>query len=183
MRPRTLHRIAGSAREAALADLDGSADRGVAEQIVGPGNTAPYPSRWSDGSFGVLYAAFEYETSIAEHGYHLARVLREFRARKGFHPRSHLVFDVSSRLDDVRREDPRLSDPIDYSFARARGRSLHRSGSNGVIYWSTRRSGGTCVGIFRRSVIEHPAVVARLGYAWDGERLEAFEEPISPLVF
>ena len=197
MKARAFHRVTRRAQDQALRDLDGGSDRGAAERILNAGYAlrrdavaaliaAPfaslYPSRWSDGGFGVLYAACELETSLVEHGFHLARVLREIGKPRGFHPRSHIVFDVSARLDDVRAEDPRYSDPDDYAFARTRGQELHLGGSNGVVYSSARCRGGVCGGIFRPDVVERPAIAAGVGYAWDGEHLEAFAQPVSPIV-
>ncbi len=140
-------------------------------------------SRWSDGTFGVLYGARDLQTAIIEHGFHLSQFLHEARAPRRFHPRVHFAFDLTDTLCDVRREDSALFDPSDYTLSQRRGRELYLAGVNGVLYPSVRNAGGVCAGIFKPEIIAKPAVVTRrLGYLWDGAYLEPFQAPVSPII-
>ena len=199
MTPRKLHRVTRLPVDDAYAGLEGDGDRGVATLIAGstrPRKAAvvtghqlvlapfrfPTASRWSNGSYGVLYAAYDVATALVEHGFHLARFLRDAGWEPRFLARAYVAFDVARRLHDVRSEDPRFSDPDDYAFARERGHALHAAGANGVIYRSARRLEGVCAGIFKPAIVTRPAIVSMVGYRWDGAELVAFRQTEGPIV-
>lgn len=155
-----------------------------AERISGPGTSAimaafthlnPEGSRFSDGSYGVYYAAESLETAVAEVSHHRAR----FLARTAEPP---LELDlrcyrlaVRSRLLDVRGQGRPLHDPQDYSAAQAFARGLRERGHPGIVYDSVRRSGGQCVALFTPRAAQPPARQAEhVSLVWDGERISAW---------
>ncbi len=96
-----------------------------ADRISGP-NTAPVmasfthtqPSRFSDGSFGVYYAANDEATAIAETVYHRARFLRDAGfANERLDMRVYTA-TIKGALDDLRAKTARskLYDPKSYAF-------------------------------------------------------------------
>ena len=110
----------------------------VEERVSGPGaswvmasftHLNPKGSRFSDGSYGVYYAARELETAIAETTFHLGR----FYAATADPPHAEDMRVLSGRVDtrfhDLRGGDPRWRaclDPEDYAASRALGRQPAR---------------------------------------------------------
>lgn len=159
-----------------------------AERVCGPGASPimaafthiGFPSRFSDGRFGVYYAANCFEGALAEVLYHRARFLRasdepscEFDLR---------VYEgrIDTRLHDVRGGYPEIHSPGDYTAAQQLGARLRRSGSAGVVYESVRYPSGENLGILRPSVLAaaggQPHVVqgAHVRVAWDGEQMHRY---------
>jgi hypothetical protein len=137
----------------------------------------PQGSRFSDGSYGVYYAARELETAIAETTFHLGR----FYAATGDPPHAEDMRALSGRIDarfhDLRGGNPRWRaclDPDDYSASRALGQSLCAAGSNGVVWPSVRRTGGQCLGAFRPKAVGIPVQDRHLRYHWDGRQISRY---------
>ncbi len=128
-------------------------------------------SRFSDGRFGVFYAARERATAVAETRHHHGRFLAATRQGPMHLPMRLYHVAIDARLHDLRpvgAAPEAVHDPDDYAAARALGHALHAAGSAGVAYRSVRRPGGQCVGLFRprgASACLHAAVLL---YAWDG---------------
>jgi hypothetical protein len=158
----------------------------VEERVSGPGaswvmasftHLNPQGSRFSDGSYGVYYAARELETAIAETTFHLGR----FYAATDDPPHAEDMRVLSGRIDarfhDLRGADHRWRgclDPDDYSASRALGGSLRAAGSNGVVWPSVRRTGGQCLGAFRPKAVGIPLQGRHLRYHWDGRRISRY---------
>jgi hypothetical protein len=129
-------------------------------------------SRFSDGRFGVFYAARERETAIAETRYHHARFLAATREGPMHLPMRLYQVAIDSRLHDLRAEGavpPAVYDPDDYGASRQLGHALRKAGSAGVVYRSVRRARGQCAGLFRPRGASGCHHAAYLLYAWDGE--------------
>jgi RES domain len=158
----------------------------AAERVSGPGaswvmasftHVNPHGSRFSDGSYGVYYAARELPTAIAETVFHLGR----FYGATADPPHAEAMRVLVGRLDagfhDLRANAevwaPFL-DPDDYGASRALGRRLRAAGSNGVVYPSVRRPGGQCVGAFRPKAVGRPIQARHLQYFWDGGRISRY---------
>lgn len=151
-----------------------------ADRVFGPGSgpimasfthVNPLGSRFSDGGFGVFYAARTRATAIAETAYHHGRFLVATRQ-----PAMHLPMRLYSVAIDAMLHDLRLGhdaehDPDDYGAARALGARLRRDGSGGVAFRSVRDSSGRgeCAGLFRPRGASGCVQAAILLYAWDGE--------------
>ncbi len=136
-------------------------------------------SRFSDGSYGVFYAARDRTTAVAETRYHHARFLAATREGPMHLPMRLYTVAVDARLHDLRplataeaaapSANAAIYDPDDYAAARALGRRLHAAGSAGVVYRSVRHARGQCVGLFRPDAARGCLHAAYLLYAWDGD--------------
>lgn len=159
-----------------------------ADRISGPGSSAvmaafthpnPLGSRFSDGSFGIYYAARDIDTAIAETRYHRERFMQATRQ-----PRMELdmrvyVADLAGRLHDLRNRGvdyPGLYDPDDYAAGRRIGLALRRAGTDGIVYDSVRRPRGQCASVFRPRLLSNCRQERHLCYVWTGTRIETVYE-------
>jgi len=157
------------------------------ERISGPGASyvlAPFThlnpkgSRFSDGSYGVYYAAREFETALYETVHHFAR----FAADSGDGPRHEdmrvLVGRIGSTFHDVESVPPDkralILDPNSYATSRSFGAAMRLAGSNGLLYSSVRYAAGACVAAFRPKAVGIPIQTKHLQYHWDGERVTRY---------
>lgn len=141
----------------------------------------PAGSRFSDGAYGMFYAARERATAVAETAYHHARFLAATREGPMHLPMRLYHVAIDARLHDLRdaKRVPRaVFDPDDYAAARALGAALHTRGSLGVVYRSVRRATGHCVGLFKPRAAKGCLQAAVLLYAWDGERFSDIYEKV-----
>ena len=130
-------------------------------------------SRFSDGSYGVFYAAQERATAVAETRHHQANFLRATNEGPMHLPMRLYTVAIDAKLNDLRPAgavNAAVFSSTDYAAARALGAQLHRSGSAGVAYPSVRRPGGQCVGLFSPRGASACHHAAYLLYAWDGQR-------------
>ena len=140
-------------------------------------------SRFSDGSYGVYYAAQALETAIAEVSHHRTVFLACTREP---------AIDVDMRVVTARLDaslhdigalgaaGAPLLDPIDYAAPQALGRALRAGGSWGVVFPSVRHAGGRCVGIFRPKALRLARSGAHLALHWDGQRISHWFEKRGP---
>jgi hypothetical protein len=159
------------------------------DRIFGPGSGPimaafthlnPLGSRFSDGSYGVFYAAGDRATAIAETRYHHARFLAATREP----PMSlamrlyHVV--VEAKLHDLRGDavEPAIHDRDSYVASQAMWRQLLQQDSAGVVYRSVRRDGGRCVGLFKPTGARDCLHAAHLLYVWDGEGFSGVYEEV-----
>lgn len=108
----------------------------------------PDGSRFSDGSFGVFYAADTLDTAVAEVQYHQERYWRKVPALhyERFVFRSlACTFKGESLLDGLAApmDDP-IYRPDDYTVSRNFGRQLKRERWEGLRYWSVRKPSAVC---------------------------------------
>ncbi len=151
------------------------------ERVFGPGSgpiMAAFThvnvqgSRFSDGAYGVFYAARERATAVAETRYHHARFLAATQQPAMHLPMRLYSVAIDARLHDLRPADAvdaAVYDPQDYAAGQALGRRLHTAGSAGVVYRSVRQPRGHCVGLFRPRGASRCVHAAYLLYAWDGQ--------------
>lgn len=130
-------------------------------------------SRFSDGRFGVFYAARERATAVAETRHHHGRFLAA--TNEGALHLSMRLYHVAidARLHDLRpagSADAAVYDPDSYAASQALGVRLQSAGSSGVAYRSVRHERGQCVGLFSPRGASRCLHAAYLLYAWDGER-------------
>lgn len=152
------------------------------ERVSGPGATwimaafthVGLPTRFSDGSYGVYYAARLLETAIRETAHHYGRFLRTTAEPSGteVHVRVLVSTNIDQRYHDVRVGHRDLHDPDDYAPAQALGRRLRAHGANGIVYRSVRHDGGECVAVLRPRAIPKPTQGAHLRYHFDGARID-----------
>ncbi len=164
-----------------------------AERLAGPGSSMvmaafthlnPDGSRFSDGSYGVYYAAQSMETALVEVSHHRA-VFMSRTIEPAIDIDMRLVAaDVEAPLHDLRglREaEPALYDPDHYGAAQALGTSLRAAGSWGVQYHSVRHAGGLCVGLLRPKALRNPRAAAHIALHWDGRAITHWYEKHEPV--
>ncbi len=158
----------------------------AADRIYGPGSgpvMAAFThvnlegSRFSNGDYGVFYAARDRATAVAETRHHHGRFLAA-TAQGAMHlPMRLYHVAIDAKLHDLRllaggitsKDHGDIYHPSDYTAARALGAQLHRSGSAGVAYRSVRHAKGQCVGLFSPRGASACLHAAYLLYAWDGQ--------------
>jgi RES domain len=153
------------------------------ERVVGPGagyimaaftHLSPEGSRFSNGTYGVFYAAQRETTAIAETRYHRERFMRATKQARCELDMRVLTMTVKAPLHDLRgmrrvlREVYRLDD---YTASQLLGGALRAGGSNGIAYDSVRHDGGRCIAAFRPRVLSHCKEQKHLRYIWDGARI------------
>lgn len=152
----------------------------AAERIYGPGSGPimaafthinPLGSRFSDGGFGVFYAASRRPTAVAETQYHHGNFLRATAEGPMHLPMRLYAVEIAAELHDLRvHPDPAVFDPDSYDASRKVGRELKAKGSPGVVFRSVRDPRGQCVGLFTPRGAANCRDHAQLLYAWDGTR-------------
>jgi len=134
----------------------------------------PRGSRFSDGSYGVYYAADRLSTAIAETAHHFASFARDSNDPPRREDMRVLVGAVDTVFHDVDSlpvaERAAVLDPSSYAAGRALARALRDEGSNGLAYPSVRARDGRCVGAFWPDVVGIPVQERHLKYEWDGTR-------------
>jgi hypothetical protein len=154
------------------------------ERVAGPNATwvmAPFthlgrPSRFSDGRYGVYYAARARETAVRETLFHMGRFFAATAEPACDVDVRVLVGSLDASFHDL-RADARfapLHDPDDWTASQVFGAALRARGSNGVVYDSVRHSGGHCLGAFRPRAVGLPSVGAALVYHWSGARMDRY---------
>lgn len=151
------------------------------DRTVGPGSGPvmaafthlnPEGSRFSDGSYGVFYAAHDKDTAVLETQYHHARFLAATNQAAMQLPMRLYAVKVSAQLHDLRPLDAEgvgVHAAGSYAASQALGRQLRQQGSAGVVYRSVRRAGGECVGLFKPKGASQCVHAAHLLYVWNGQ--------------
>ena len=158
------------------------------DRVSGPGSSIimaafthlnPEGSRFSDGTFGVFYAAVDLETAVAETRYHRERFMRATdQEHMELDMRVYLV-DLVGDLHDLRGQQetyPLVYDDTNYAAAQHLARGLRQSGANGIAYDSVRRKGGECAAVFRPPLLSNARQERHLCYVWDGEAISSVYE-------
>jgi hypothetical protein len=154
-----------------------------ADRVSGPGTTPVMaafthtrPSRFSDGSYGVYYAAADESTAIAESGYHRARFLRDAALPDERLDMRVYTARITGRYDDLRARplgDP-IYDPASYAISQAHALPLYTADElDGIVATSVRRPAGQCVAAFRPRRIHDCATLHHLEYRFANYELAA----------
>ncbi|MBB4632976.1 RES domain-containing protein [Sphingosinicella soli] len=163
-------------------------------RVSGPGASylmAPFthistdrPSRFSDGRFGVLYIGESFETALFETVHHHARFMAATSELPGWTSQfREILLDVSAPLHDLRAGPDAALSPDDYSAGQVLGARLRAAGSEGILYPSVRRAGGTCAGLFHPDSAASPVQGRHLDYHWDGLRIDMVRDAGSGHVY
>ena len=154
---------------------------GPGASIVMAAFTHPNPdgSRFSDGSYGVFYAANEFDTAIAESKHHRERFMRATsQPRMELDMRVYVV-DLDGDVHDLRGrkpDSPLVYHDDNYAGGQHLAQTLRKDGSNGIAYDSLRRDGGQCVAVFRPPLLSNGRQERHLCYLWDGQRIATVYE-------
>lgn len=168
-----------------------------ARRVGGPGASylmAPFthistdrPSRFSNGSYGVLYAGSRFEVALHETIFHHGRFMAQTGQPAGWTSQfREIVLQVAGELHDLRGDAPGLSEivsPHDYAAAQALGARLRGAGADGVLYPSVRCDDGECVGLFYPDLAANPTQGRHLDYHWNGQRVDLCRDAASGQVW
>jgi hypothetical protein len=168
------------AEEAGLADLDprelvfGRAGQTFVNAAFT--HTRPGGNRFNGDERGAWYAGFEARTALAEVAYHLTRELEAIGRFDNVTDYVELLADFFGPFHDLRRVDAAEAcldpDPaIGYPAGQALARRLRaEAGSNGIVYPSVRRAGGTCLAAFRPDLVQNLREGGIWRLVWQGTR-------------
>lgn len=127
-------------------------------------------SRFSDGSYGIYYAARDMKTAIAETAYHRARFLRATNEEPGDIDMRVYVGQVTKPMHDIRSGDyDDLHRANDWKPGQAFGAQMKAINSWGLVYRSVRDKGGECIAVLRPPAVTLPLQGAHLAYVWNGK--------------
>lgn len=155
------------------------------DRIYGPGSTpimAAFThlngegSRFTDGSYGVYYAAKSIETAVAETRFHRSRFLAATNEPPIEIDMRSYASDIDADLHNIvglHAELPEIyaPDPDQYGTSQAFSKKLRNTGANGIHYSSVRDPVGECIAVFRPRIMG-PAVQGRhFCYVWDGSQI------------
>lgn len=151
-------------------------------RVSGPGTSPimaafthipPEGSRFSDGHWGVFYAAHSVPTAIEETVFH-----REAFLAATHEPPTDVQVRcyktaIAGRFHDIRGGWSDEHDPDSYTASVRLARTLREQGSNGVVYDSARHVGGECVAVFYPDLVAPCVQAEHFIYRWNGSRIEA----------
>jgi hypothetical protein len=149
-------------------------------RISGPGSTPvmaafthlnPEGSRFSDGSWGVFYAAHSVATAVEETIYHRQRFLAATAEPACDIEMRCYRTGIVGKLHDLRGGWSEAQGPDSYVASQALAQQLRSEGSNGVVYDSARHAGGECVAAFYPDLVAPCVQSEHLIYRWDGRRI------------
>lgn len=138
----------------------------------------PNGSRFSNGTFGVLYMADNVETAIAETKHHQSIYFSNVEG---------LAYDVitmrdlscsfnGSLIDITNMDDKRYYHPTDYAEAQLFGAETRKSGQEGIQYRSVRAEGSICWALFTPKHILKIEQSAHYEFIWDGNKIAKVEK-------
>lgn len=157
------------------------------ERVSGPGasyvmaaftHVNPKGSPFSDGSYGVYYAAAALDTAIRETVFHF----ETFAHDSADPPRSEdfrvLVGTIAAEFDDAAAlpaaQRAGILSAESYAASQAYAKEIRAAGANGVAYPSVRHAAGHCIGAFRPRAVGIPHQERHLNYRWNGERVDRY---------
>lgn len=160
----------------------------AADRVTGPGSTPvmaafthlnPMGARFTTPWFGAWYAGLELDTAIAETRHHRELFLRATDQGEIDIDMRVYIAEVDTDLHDVRGGGarwPGLYDPDSHAAGQALGARLRDTGSNGFVYDSVRRAGGSCVALYRPRLVQSCRQERHLTYRFDGTRISEIYE-------
>lgn len=157
------------------------------ERVAGPGasyvmaaftHVNPRGSRFSDGSYGVYYAANGLPTAVAETVFHFEQFARDSADPPRMEDMRVLVGAVDHTFEDAaalpETERSAVLAPGSYVASQAYARRLRAEGAAGVAFPSVRYPGGACIGAFKPRAVGIPRQERHLKYRWNGEIVDRY---------
>lgn len=140
----------------------------------------PNGSRFSNGDYGVYYAADSVTTAIAETVYHKEKFLSYTDEPPQELAMRSLIADFSANLFDIRLIDQR--DPVysltEYHAGQRLGAHIKEQQEDGVVYHSVRAS-GINFALFKPINIHQCIQAAHYSYVWDGKQISAVYQKVT----
>ena len=148
--------------------------------------SAERASRFSNGSFGVLYAGRTFEVALMETMHHHGRFMKSTEEAPGWTSQfREIVLDLDGALHDLRGGEEifePLLDPDDYRPSQAFALALRRAQSEGIVYPSVRCT-GECAGLFYPDLAANAVQGRHLDYHWNGRRVDFVRDLSAGQVF
>jgi hypothetical protein len=157
------------------------------ERVCGPGasfvmasftHLNPRGSRFSDGSYGVYYAARDFETALIETVFHFERFAADGRDPPRYEDMRVLESRIAARFVDIRALPPQRRAEVlsldSYLHSQALGLRVRERGLDGLAYPSVRHRGGACIAALRPKAVGMPQQTRHLRYHWDGTRVARY---------
>lgn len=158
------------------------------DRVSGPGTTPimaafthlnPTGDRFTDGSFGVFYAARTTETAVAETKFHRSRFMAYTNEPAQELDMRVYAVDLHAQMHDIRGLRGTLTEIYNnalYRASQALAVDLHARGSDGIVYDSVRDQGGECAAVFRPRLLSNCRQERHLCYVWDGAAITTVYE-------
>jgi hypothetical protein len=141
------------------------------------------PSRFSDGTYGVLYAGNRFEVALLETVHHHTRFMMRTKEPAGWTSQfREIVMVVRATLHDLRGKPARKAkwhkalNPDSHREGQILGKVLHQGASDGVVFPSQRWREGECVGLFYPDLAKRPTQGRHLDYHWNGTRVDLYRD-------
>lgn len=156
--------------------------------ICGPGSSAimsafthvGFESRFSDGSFGVYYAASSLETAIKETRFHRERFYSASNEKPCSVSMREYITKIKKPLVDITDKgyaELLNPNPAFYSKSQDFGKQIYEKKEWGLFYPSVRNANGQCMAILRPPALTKAIQGCHLRYIWDGEKIsEVYKE-------
>lgn len=173
-----------------LRDEMGSIAAVPADQRIGGSGASPImaafthlgrPTRFSDGSYGVYYAADRLEAAVREIAYHQERFMRRTSEPRTRLEMRNYVGRVRCDMHDIRGSRPDLHDPDSYAVSQRFGAVIRAAGGNGIVFDCVRLAGASNIAVFRPKVLASPTPGAahvvqgpHIIMTWDGTQMTRY---------
>ena len=134
----------------------------------------PEGSRFSDGSFGVYYAARTLATAVAECVYHRELFMRRTKEPPMRLDMRVLTATLNAEMHDIRGMKSKFKKVYsrkNYSESRSLAVQLRQEGSFGIAYDSVRDPGGECLAVFRPKALDHCRRERHMIFEWNGKKI------------
>ena len=134
-------------------------------------------SRFTDGSYGVYYAARDLKTAVIETVFWREKFLAATNECAGEIDMRVYVGKILKPLHDIRHNKfQHLHHPDNYLPAQSYALTLRALGSFGLCYNSVRDKDGQCIAGLRPSAISVPLQSKHLAYVWNGAKISRIIE-------
>lgn len=131
-----------------------------------------FPSRFTDGSYGVYYAGLHLQTAIHETVWHRERFMLSTKEAAGELMMRVYEGILLKSLHDIRGKNYRsLHHPEHYMASQDFAKKMRDQLSWGFVYNSVRHLGGNCIAVFRPPAVSIPHEKRHLRYVWDGSKI------------
>jgi len=127
-------------------------------------------SRYSDGTFPVLYTALEVETAEAEVKHNAINYFLGQSTERRTIYYLRLLTDFNGKTKDLRKKHkawPDLTHNNNYNFCNEIAREAVNDGLDSLLAPSARNKNGTCTPIFNRNTLSNPETEGVTSFTYD----------------
>ncbi len=140
----------------------------------------PEGSRFSNGTYGIYYAAKDIDTAIKETVYHQEKYLKKVSGFK-YDRLVMLTLCTTFSAELVNIADPLIDDQDWYALDNYRssqqlGASVKKDGLAGIFYGSVRNKYSHCYALFTPKCIDEIVQGSHYEYIWDGSCISTVSE-------